>query len=656
MRSSLSGMVSLLAGSAALVCSVVNSVAENDSAENLNSPKSLALRAMERVKGQLIEAQGRAATTWSTRPGAVSVFFDSGRPSSIYKLYSSPQPVAEGAIDISNDVPINWDEQVARYVDLNTPYVSEGELEFPIADPRSNAEGFSYRAEVNGVVVSSSDDARLPMPVAWLYILADGNEGYLDSRNRFVGSVIPTSENPIVGRYAFWADDNTCKINVNRASEGVYWDTPRVNTEEDRNYGKFQPARGEYQRYPGHPARVCMSSVLYPGKRYKLPGTSSAMGVLSLDDTKQIWKAARGISDMGSAGGTKVIDLEMKTSISIPVDAAQTYSDVEEFAMGLPEEQARNARRGAFMLTTENRSPDTNLLGYPKITTWPVPTDRGRRTPFDNAVVATSTVNRGAYMAQRNSAYSRHNEFYGNAGGRNRVLFDYLKVMASSIQPGYGKSYSVKYGSGKFDDRDQILIGAFNHLRQTNLYDGTNRLWQYTKGGSRTTAIGHGQVIEFCACGGTGPHQDRWHQVHRQCPMGIGRTISLSEIALIAIVRAEVVENPDNPSEPTVLGEQRDVTEFDLQPGQKLLDVGILVEAFAPSQGWTPINPQASISVGGGFGRTNGGIPSSLAINGQQLKQSPDNRFTRSSNRRQEGYPGWGGNVGVTTFAEAFVF
>ena len=81
------------------------------------------------------------------------------------------------------------------------------------------------------------------MPVKWIYVLRDGQMTAPTSGDAskvsFSGSVVPTQSNPIVGRIAFWADDETCKLNINTASEGIYWDAPK------RQVGKT----GEWQ-YP----------------------------------------------------------------------------------------------------------------------------------------------------------------------------------------------------------------------------------------------------------------------------------------------------------------------------------------------------------------------------------------------------------------------
>ena len=87
------------------------------------------------------------------------------------------------------------------------------------------------------------------MPVQWAYVLSDGTVAYLGEDGRFLWNS-HSEANPIVGRYAFWVDDLSCRININTAAEGAYWETPRVNTVEDRSYARFPPANGEYQVTP----------------------------------------------------------------------------------------------------------------------------------------------------------------------------------------------------------------------------------------------------------------------------------------------------------------------------------------------------------------------------------------------------------------------
>jgi hypothetical protein len=90
------------------------------------------------------------------------------------------------------------------------------------------------------------------MPVRWIYLLADGTMGVLNG-NRFraiSNGGTPSDQNQIVGRIAWWADDETCKINVNTASVPSPWDTPRTNSAEDVMYATRQPVSGEGQQQP----------------------------------------------------------------------------------------------------------------------------------------------------------------------------------------------------------------------------------------------------------------------------------------------------------------------------------------------------------------------------------------------------------------------
>ena len=253
---------------------------------------------------QIREASTRENTIWISQPGAIRLYGTgsrTGRASSIYKLYSSNSMIAGSMRDLQRDMPQDWNRLPNQYVDLNRPVINpdpndpenigRASIHFPIVDPRAykggrgnpgSVEGFSYDAQgIPGIVSGGSDHLkRLPMPVQWLYILADGSVGYLDKQNRFVGAIMPTEQNPLTSRIAFWTDDESCKVNVNTASEGVYWDTPRVDTDEDREYATHQPQTGEYQRYPGHPAQTCLSTVLFPyegkldGAVWILEGTS----------------------------------------------------------------------------------------------------------------------------------------------------------------------------------------------------------------------------------------------------------------------------------------------------------------------------------------------------------------------------------------------
>jgi uncharacterized protein (TIGR02600 family) len=236
----------------------------------------LANSALNLVIGQIRDATGDTTMTktWASQPGAIRVY---GSPSSNpvpttsdnflegYKLYSSSVMTITPATTLgtasgeaaltsdvegdSNPVPTTWATKIGQYVNINQAVNGV----YPIVDPAVlglNTAGASTPnppTSTSGVQGFSDTDTsnnypNLAMPVEWLYQLQDGN--FVPGRYQANGTVqvggtilgtayeTPTSTNPIVARVAFWTDDETSKVNINTASEGLYWDEPRVNTQD----------------------------------------------------------------------------------------------------------------------------------------------------------------------------------------------------------------------------------------------------------------------------------------------------------------------------------------------------------------------------------------------------------------------------------------
>ena len=288
--------------------------------------------------------------THATQPGMVRTYDSTGGFYAAYKLYSSSiMKVSGSESSLYSDQhipPGTWNTQPARYVDLNEPVVRAGlvtgtyAVYFPILDPRAawnynggqglgavpgntQVEGFSYSKtaatvatgggqDYSSTVVTpadanSPDSLRLPMPVEWLYVLEDGTVGALDSSNTFV-SANPASQasaaNPIVGRIAFWTDDESCKININTASEPTFMNSPFYFHERDVKWAHYPAVTGEYQRYPGHPATVALSAVLAPN--YTLdPLLPSLDGFSNYNDTVNLKEQIYGLMPKISQGGSK---------------------------------------------------------------------------------------------------------------------------------------------------------------------------------------------------------------------------------------------------------------------------------------------------------------------------------------------------------------
>ncbi len=509
----------------------------------------------------------------ATQPGMVRVYNANGTFRAAYKLYSSSKMksvvagIAGETALLSQDLPpSDWKSLPARYVDLNEPVIrpsmtpGANAVYFPIIDPRafwnflgpqsdpptskdSRVEGFSYTKTAAGgtssqtyseVVlptdVSQPDRLRLPMPVEWMYILQDGTTGTLDDDNKFVSSVpgtelLPT--NPIVGRVAFWTDDESCKINVNTAAEPTYMGTPFYFHDRDRKWAHYPASSGEYQRYPGHPATVALSAVLAPNLRLdpynpSIDGLSQA-SIVAIKE--HIYDMAPKIPVGGSKAGTLpfVTDeinsdpLEAMLADANAARGERLFASVDEmlfkdsaFDGGQGGRQPtrlpfpgssdrflfdqRTLERSRFFLTAHSRAPEFTTYGLPRICMWPVADEsKGAesRTTFDNIIALCASVGSGAsgpsvpgsYIFRRSQAHHPTYDVTGSASGfpasqglqRNSQLLNYLTAQMNTLtfprtsSLGSSANFSAKYGA---DNVNQLAIQIFDYIRCTNLYDG----------------------------------------------------------------------------------------------------------------------------------------------------------------------------------------
>ncbi len=329
--------------------------------------------------------------TWASQPGLIHTYGDDGSPGRSFKLYSALNMVESPGTDflplqqLGSEVPDTWPSAPALFADLNSPVLvpnDSGKIKgadgktytanYPILDPlgqydsgsQTGIEGFSiqsapgfgaktwtpdesYNPTVSSDATKTSNPA--PMPVRWLYVLRNGALTAPDATGTTTATwanapdnLKPTVNNPIVGRVAFWTDDETCKLNINTASEGVYWDRAFArSTSAGSPFAEDQlntriPVRGEYYRYPGHPATVCLSPVLgglIP--QMKVP----AGDMISTSDFNSFYKPyydlAPRITEGGTLGGT--VDTYKATSGAYTSDVNRLYSSVDELLFASPD-------------------------------------------------------------------------------------------------------------------------------------------------------------------------------------------------------------------------------------------------------------------------------------------------------------------------------
>jgi len=536
--------------------------------------------AVNLVQGQINHATTRGSNiAWVSQPGMVRTFNQSGGLVNAYKLYSAPEMIASSGNVTADLPPADWAANTGLWVDLNAPVTANGTKNFPIADPAAlDAIGSVQGLNNQGFSVTSAPGAStyqpLPMPVRWLYVLRDGTLVAPAAGGNGVQVASATQNNPIVGRIAFWTDDDTSKVNINTASEGIFWDVPRgyTNTEVLQLAVK-QPWNGEYNRYPGHPATVSLSAVLPvtgfnpdgtfgSGKGYEVNATTRGI----LDNYLRLTPSYR---FGGSEAGTVLIPYIpslVASPIAMDRKAERLYTSVDEM-MFQPDRQENSLitkeviESRKFFLTAHSRAPETNLFNLPRIASWPIyrlvngslsqsltNADWMRRTnAFDRLIAFCSSI-RGAggaeypYFFQRENAYSDQ-DLLGIP--RNMQLYRYLQHLTSEPVPGFGGRFSSKYSFA--GERDQILTQIYDYIRIINLYDDQLDVGQPVKGVYPFTnsvgesvnaqgdlATGEGEPGHGIVLPSEGPNNTR----------GQGRYHTLRQLAVVLITCADGADAP----------------------------------------------------------------------------------------------------------------
>ena len=517
----------------------------------------LADTAVNLVQGQINQATTRGSNyCWASQPGAIRVFNSTGNLDSIYRLYSasSLQPAGTTPSDLANDIPpAAWANSPALWVDLNAPATVTGTnlLAYPIIDPRDPANPTKNISMDGGFNLSSPPGATTtqpaPMPVQWLYTLQNGQIIAADptstgSNVTFTkASIQPSKANPIVGRIAFWTDDETCKVNINTAGgDGTnnllsntadntaiktFWDVPRYMTSgttlDEATFGLYQPASHEYQRYPGHPATTSLKSILY-GLGFTDLTAATLYG-------PQATGTGSGITPRYSNGGSLGATTTGSSQTSTRQD--RLYPTVSEMLFHPDRSPLQNldgskvpAQRvntANFFLTANSRAPEVNLFGQPRISMWPVSTgtDANHRTATDQLLAFCSTVGTHPYYFSRQDPKSETTDITID---RNSRLLNYLDRLSSRTIPGFGGSFDTKYPTaGTINERQQILTEMFDYIRTINLHDSTVTSPYAATSGSLSGTQGEGQVVPS--------YQATWNT------QGFGRYYKINEVSLLFV-------------------------------------------------------------------------------------------------------------------------
>ncbi len=541
--------------------------------------------------------------TWISQPGLVRTYDDQGRPGKAFKLYSSSRMVVDSggnaagefdpAASLATEVPANWSSRPAEFTDLNAPATSGGSLVFPILDPRAAdgtdaVEGFTYTSGggIAGVSTAAGESRRCPMPVRWLYITGNGVIGSPDDAN-FLAKL---AGDPVVGRIAFWADDETSKVNINTASEGSFWDVPVCGGPDELALASNIPVNGEWQRVPGHPATTSLSAV-FPSI------TNTPADVFKVTPATKWGGSENGAKPMGnpplfngsSPPKRQYASLAINYPPAITGPPAPLYATVNELVFPKSNRGGTGnpvtpdmLRQRAFFLTAASKAPEVNLFNKPRISLWPITWIQPGRWGPDSANPGSKAVaaigndlrnNPSCWPAERLIAFASSlgsdasgfpsNKYYFQRQkcmsptwdydniARNREIYAYLQTLTGTNPPGYASSFASKYPA----DHDQILTEVFDFVRgAVNLNTASLTGTTSTAGGNFSSnsyfyspeyhrdagaSIASGKVS-------AGAHQVTPIVIVANDTKGIGRFTTFSEVTLVffAADRALPQETP----------------------------------------------------------------------------------------------------------------
>jgi uncharacterized protein (TIGR02600 family) len=638
--------------------------------------------AISQITSATAEGNWDNPVLWASQPGMIRTWDDVGNPSKVYKLYSSPEMVVDAVAfnPLTESAALtNWKGTLpnrdynALWVDINSPIAnSDGKRSYPVVTPPDSLDTTSGVASVAGFSVVSppgftgssptSTNNPAPMPVQWIYLLRNG-QMVSPTGNATTASLAGASaSNPIVARVAFWTDDETAKVNINTASEGFFWDQPHSGGPSDWRYTVNPPVRGEWQSFQGHPMNTSLSAVFDYVNRNNLGQVENLITTLS---PRSVWGGSKaGTEPYGTnTANTPVLKSALKavpdkllpsvTRLLATVDEA-AFTDSRNPSPNLGTKPlTEELRARSFFLTAASRAPEESAFNTPRISMWPVTWmalgDAGNTAAYPPSSPANPNsdsikLNPSMMAEEKLLAFAATYKRTGSPTGvegrrfffqrqrstdpnhdivnidRNRDLIGYLGKLARKNIPGYGQSFSSKYGG---DETNQIVTGIFDKLRtginlQTTAFSNIALNYYYTPRADRTGftfRAGAGSVVPTkIRLDATGQVVATGGKVYR----GTGRFPTISEVSLIFYAQQRqdpcppTAAVPDGPGDPATLDPSKLITSI----SHRTTNMGMVMffEIVQPMPGAPSPNAMFALRVKGSPISINGiptGFPSS---------------------------------------------
>ncbi len=476
---------------------------------------------------------------WISQPGLLRTFSPSGQVAA-YKLYSSYNMIESSSYDpgsaatVAAEVPPDWWSQAAHpneFVDLNQPItlplkakdnttlIGDNKV-YPIVDPNAVPTN-SYPADVDGVEGFSYDASTLtappgtattpppnplPMPVRWIYLTPDG---------QFLPATDPNYKKA-TARIAFWADDESTKVNLNTAAGGVPFDAPVFNTREDHMLARTQPVAQEYNRIAGEPATTSLAP-LFPQLRAapystdpQLLSRAAAMLTPRIAPAGTINPSAAPApgQTLGSDGGALYAWVGYNRPPTVGVgdavilDTDRLFASVDEvqYDSAFPTSGAirtqnsilttnfnppnnltvqKQVEQLSFFATVNSNAPELNLFNRPRISLWPFNTEMVSGAPPATIIPANGTSDPHNEMIPEDQLIRMATEYGGSAtsasdySSHNRKRFYFERNSAWDPQADW--TGTIQGGSKLVNSTDASHAGEENRALFTYLQAMTNK-------------------------------------------------------------------------------------------------------------------------------------------------------------------------------------
>lgn len=514
-------LVLIFAMAVAFLGSIATERASSASFATSTTTRQLGDMAVNLVQAQIQQAStqtdGNNPMAWASQPGMVRTFRPDGTLATGYKLYSDAAMTTT-----SVDAPaiaqglLNWKADTALYTDLNAPVQvtrnaggsPSTQQVYPILDPSGITSSGGKSPKIDGFSIQSAPGASAtqpaPMPVRWLYVLRDGTLSAGSGSGATVTIPEASKDNPIVGRIAFWTDDETCKLNINTAAHGSRWDIPRIMAEDEAiPFVRYQPTIREFQRYPGHPAMTSLAPVfgfLFGVDPSASDPYASLIGSQEKSFADFIYDIVPRVESGGSELGTRSVSSIALSNSPLVLDNDRLYASLDELIF-TPERASQSSsgvkidrptlEAAKFFLTAHSRAPEVNLFQKPRISMWPINDGTNEKLPssLDKLLAFCSTINNIPYYLQRSEPDDPTVDI---SKANNSNLRDYLRSLLRQPFPGFGSdSFADKYKNG---EANQIGTEIFDYIRASNIMSVTT--YGATKFATDVTGRGHPDVLD----------------------------------------------------------------------------------------------------------------------------------------------------------------